>query len=236
MLSNKGASPILLAGLCGAALALSGCSKSMEQVVGAHRASVESAFARIRALDAKARATPPAGSEQMKVAAGQIVLDGGESKARNALFISASDLDAPEAASRDHTGALHAYTLQACGEALSGQATGVPAAYDSYLEECESAEYLFVLRVLEEESAQVAGRDSFRPGRFEGDVLLFHLADGVLLGSFPVSAKSSASVMALADAGGAATDVADRLESDLEANVFADLNAKLHRLVPGSIP
>jgi hypothetical protein len=51
-----------------------------------------------------------------------------------------------------------------------------------------------------------------------------------------VSALSCASVLALAVAGGGATDVADRLESDLEANVFADLNAKLHRLVPGSIP
>ena len=222
-----------LLGSCFAALLLSACQPSMEDVVAKHRAAVESVFAKLKALDATARSTLPLTTDAVATGTEHVLLEG---EGSNALFIRADDLHAPELASADATGATRAGTTKSCAEALRGEAMGVPAGVESFLKACERARYVFVLRKTAESSAELADSDSFTAGGYEGDVLLFRLADGALLGGFRVSAQSSDQVMARVDSDGKPIDVSDRLQSDLSSKLFADIDAKLRKYVPGVIP
>ena len=207
----------------------------MDEVVTKHRAAVEATYEKIRALDASAR-TAELNGDRIDAGGARVLLDGERMDEQNALFIRAENLATPEFASTDGTGATHARSLEACGEALGGQAMGLAEAFDDYLEECASAEYLFVLRTHDETSPRLLDSGRFRPGRYEGDVLLFRLADGALLGGFRVAVASSASVMARTDATGNPDDADRRLESDLDANAFVAINDGLRQHLPGVIP
>ena len=221
-----------LLGICFVASLLSACQPSMEDVVTKHRAAVEAVFTKLKSLDAMVRSTPPPATDAVATGTEHVLLEGEES---NALFIRADDLHAPERTSSDTTGTTRANTVKICGEALRGEAMGVPAGVESFLKACERARYVFVLRKAAESSAELADNDSFAAGGYAGDVLLFRLADGALLGGFRVSAQSSDQVMARVDADGKPIDVSDRLQSDLSANLFADIDTKLRKYVPGVI-
>lgn len=231
-LNGRAGSTLWLIGLCGALVALSACQASMEDVIAENRGPVEAAFERLRSLETTVRNTPPVAEDHMALGDEKVVLDG---EGENALFIPAGSLSAPEYTSTDDTGATHAHTLQACGDALTGEAMGHPGAYADYLQECANAKYLFVLRTHDEESAQIVNLESFQPGRYEGDVLLLRIADGAVLGGFKVAAVSSDSIMAQADASGNATDIGERLDSDLDSNVFAAINDQIREHVPDAI-
>jgi hypothetical protein len=143
----------------------------------------------------------------------------------------------PEKATSDANGALHANTVEVCGEALTEDdpdslSKGIPL----YLEECARAEYLFVLRSNVDAPATLIDDDTFEQGKYHGDVLLYRLADGQLLGGFTVSEKSSDEVQVAIDASGAAVDAAGRLDSDLSSRVFVAINEKLRKTVPGVLP
>lgn len=233
MVSNKPASSVLrLVGVCCAVSMLSACEPTMEEVVARHRSAVEENFGRIGALDAVVRNTPPA-ENRIETGTARVVLRGED---RNALFIRAENLTAPGSADPGDIGATHSHTIEACGEALNGTASGRPKAFDSYLGECASAEYIFVLRTSEEVSAEIVDERTFRPGRYEGDVLLFRLADGALLGGFGVSGENSATITVQGEASAYGPKVGHDLESDLSSKVFADINRKLRQYVPGAIP
>jgi hypothetical protein len=204
----------------------------MDEVIAENRASVEAVFGKLKGLSSTVRNAPPA-QEKMAIGTEHIVLDGED---ENALFIREDSLPAPSGADSEDLGAGHSHTLEACGEALNGEASGHPGAFEDFLKTCGSAEYVFVLRSTKEESAQIVDQETFRPGSFEGDVLLYRITDGSLLGGFRVSAGSSDSVMAQGGAAVYGPDTSDRLESDLDANVHADINAKLRQYVPGAIP
>lgn len=221
-----------LLGACFAALLLSACQPSMEDVVAKHRTAVEAVFAKIKALDATARSTPPPATDGVAIGTEHVLLEGEQS---NALFIRADDLHAPERASSDATGATRAGTIEDCGGALRGEARGVPAGVEDYLKACERTRYIFVLRKTNEQSAELADSDNFAAGSYEGDVLLFRLADGALLGGFRVSAHSTDQIHVRVDADGKPIDSSDRLQSDLSSNLFADIDAKLRKYVPGII-
>ena len=119
---------------------------------------------------------------------------------------------------------------------MRGTYYGHPASAADYMVECTRAEYVFVLRTHVHESATVTDNQSFSPGIYEGDVLLFRLADGALLGGFPVSATNGDEVSVQVDASGAPVDAESRLNSDLEAIVFVQIREKLKQLVPGVLP
>lgn len=216
---------------CAVALATA-CAPTMEEVVAKHRAAVESVFAQIRALDDAIAVTPPLDKDGVDIAPGSVVLDGVDS---NALFVVGTDVAAPEHSDSTATGATRAATVQGCGEALRGEFHGVPKGAELYLSECERAKYLFVLRSQSEDAAQMVGVDSYTAGHYTGDVLLFRLADGKLLGGFRIDAQSNGSVMAHTDAQGNAIDAATRLDSDLSANTFVEVEEKLKKFVPGAV-
>jgi hypothetical protein len=226
-------SALLLATLLGTAALLAACQPSLEQVVSYHREAVELVFSRIRALDGPARSLPPLTKDEVATEPGRVVLDGEHS---NALFLLASDLAAPAHADSSAMGATRAAAVQACGEALRGEFNGVPKGAELYLQECGRAEYVFVLRTHVEQAAQLVDSDTFEAGQYAGDVLLFRLADGALLGGFRVAAESNDSVEARVDEHGNAIDVGGRLDSDLGANAFVAIEDKLRTVVPGSIP
>ncbi len=216
-----------------ATLALIGCAPSMEAVIGKHRVAIQGLFGKIAALQSTASRAPAVGADQVEAGGARIVLDGAAS---NAVMIRAADLATPERASSDGNGATRAGTLAACGKILRGEFLGEPSGAEMLLGECERAEYLFVLRTVSERPAAITGASTFQPGAYEGEVLLFRLADGAAMGGFRVTAANSSEVMAHTDKAGAAKDVEDRLESDLSANAFAAIDAKLRKLLPGSLP
>lgn len=222
-----------LAALCGAVLALSACQASMEDVIAQNRAPVEAAFERIKALDAKVGETPPVAEDRFELGDEKVVLDG---ENENALFIPAGSLANPEYTDSDDRGATRAHKLEMCGDAVTGEASGHPGAFEDYMKQCADAQYLFVLRAHDEASAQIVDLETFQPGHYEGDVLLLRIADGAVLGGFRVSAKSNESIMAQTDASGNATDIGERLDSDLDANVFVAIDDGIRRHLPGTIP
>lgn len=215
--------------LCAGAVALLGaCAPSVEDVVATHRPAVEAKFALIQAIDASPWAVPPLQQDGVQAGGARIALDGEDS---NALFLPAHSLSAPGNTSSDGWGATRAGTLETCGEALRGEFYGVARGAEAFLSECARAEYVFVLRAHEEIQPSVTGSDSFDGGYFEGDVLVFRLADATLLGGFRVSAENSDTVMASSDA----MDVGSRLDSDISANLFVAIEDGLRTHVPGSI-
>jgi hypothetical protein len=218
----------------GIVVLLSACQPSMKQVVAEHRPAVEAVFAKVKALEGAVRDTPAVTEDKVDVGGARVVLDG---ENENALFIRAADLAAPESASSEGNGALHANRVQVCGEALrEDDPDSLPKGIPLYLEECERAEYVFVLRPTVDEAATLIDDATFQPGRFEGDVLLFRLADGALLGGFAVSEKSSEEVTVATDEAGASVDAVGRLNSDLSSRVFVAINEKLRANVPGVLP
>ena len=83
-------------------------------------------------------------------------------------------------------------TLAACARIVrNGDVTGVtnPSAT---LSECATAEHLIVIRMRSlTEPKQVEGLNQYESGRASGDVLVFELSGGKLVGSAPYSATSS---------------------------------------------
>ena len=217
---------VVLAGLAAA------CSPSMEQVLAEHRAPAEAVFAKLEGLAPAAQAAPAVSEDGVDVGAAKVVLEGEHS---NALFIRAEDLAAPRNATSDAMGSTHAGTVRICGEALRGEFHGAPAGLRAFLTECGRTEYVFVQRTRTEQLAMLVGEQSFEPGLYEGDVLLFRLSDGALLGGFTVAAESSDEVSVRLDEAGNPIDPIDRLNSDLSAEVFASINAKLRQHVPGAV-
>jgi hypothetical protein len=213
---------------------LSACQPSPAQVVAQHRPAVEAVFAKVKALDGPARDAPPVTEDKIDVGGARVVLDG---ENENALFLRVADLAAPEHANADGNGGLHANRVQVCGEALlEDDPDSLGKGVGLYLEECAAAEYLFVLRPTVDEAATLIDDSTFQPGRYEADVLLFRLADGALLGGFTVAEKSSDEVSVLTDEHGTPLEAVERLNSDLESQVYVAINEKLRATVPGVIP
>ncbi len=211
---------------------LSGCQKSLEDIIAENRPAVEAVFAKIKALEAAARDAEPVAEDKVDLGGAKLVLDGENS---NALFIRQDNLADPLNATSDGTGSTHAGNVKVCGEALRGDFSGHPGGAELFLKDCARAEYLFVQRTRTDQAAELVGSDSFNPGMYEGDVLLFRLSDGALLGGFTVNAKSSDEVSVALDEAGNAIDPIGRLNSDMTAEVFSEIDTKLRALVPGSL-
>jgi hypothetical protein len=212
---------------------LAACSPSMEDVVAEHRPAVEAVFGKLKSLAGPALNAPPVAEDGFELGGKPVVLDG---DASNALFIVALDLGTPETASSTGTGATRASGVETCGDALTGEFHGIPKGAELFLSECARAEYVFVLRTFTDQPARIVGSDSFEPGLFAGDVLLYRLADGALLGGFRVEAQSSDQVQVELDSAGNPIDPIARLNSDMTSRVFVQIDEKLRALVPGSIP
>jgi hypothetical protein len=215
-----------------AALLLAGCQKSLEDIVAANRPAVEAVFAKIQALEGAARDTPPVAEDKFDLGGARVVLDGEKT---NALFIRQDNLADPLHATSDGTGSTRAGDVKVCGEALRGEFIGHPGGAELFLQGCARAEYLFVQRTRTDQAAELVGESSFEPGSYEGDVLLFRLDDGALLGGFAVAATSSDEVQVALDESGAAVDAIGRLNSDMTSRVFSGIDAKLRQHAPGSI-
>jgi hypothetical protein len=175
----------------------------------------------------------PLEEDKFDLGGAKVVLEG---DASNALFLTDTDLAAPENTSTTGPGSTQASNVATCGEALRGQFIGAAKGAEYFLSTCARAEYAFVLRTLAYDHAQVLDDENFAPGRYEGDVLLFRLADGALLGGFHVAATNGSQVSVEVGAAGAPVDAASRLDSDLEAMVFVEINDKLKQHVPGVLP
>ncbi len=222
-------------GACTSAVLLVACKPSKDQVLAQYRAPVEAVFARIKSLEAAVRDTPPVADDAISPGIGPVVLKAGNGGEGNALFILADDVPAPDHASRDGIGGTYAYTTATCGEALNGG--DIQPGTASFLADCARAKYVFVLRTRRHDKPEAnVAEHNFRAGAYEGDVLLFRIEDGALLGGFRTSGKSNDQIMVREDAQGQPKDAEDRLESDLSSEVYADIGAKLRALIPGSIP
>jgi hypothetical protein len=217
----------------GLVVMLSACAPSVEEVIAQHRPGVEAVFAKIKGLSEPAGATAPLTEDKVELGGAHVVLEG---DASNALFVDAANLADSGVAGVDGPGSTHAYSARVCGEALRGEFIGAAKGAEAFMSQCARTEYVFVLRTHVHESATVLDAESFSPGRYEGDVLLFRLADGALLGGFPLSATNGDEVSVELGAEGQPIDAESRLNSDLESIVFVQIQEKLKANVPGVIP
>jgi hypothetical protein len=215
-----------------ALVALAGCEASMEEVMAAKRPAVEQVFERMKTLADPAFALPPLEADGVSIGDATVRLEGPDS---NALFIPWRHLADPAATTNDGNGGTHSTAVAVCGEALRGEFHGAAAGLDAYLTECGRAEYVFVLRTVDERSAGVTGTDTFEPGLYQGEVLLFRLADGAALGGFRVATESSGEVSVLVDDDGNPIDAGARLDSDLTSKVFVAIEEGLKTHVPGAV-
>jgi hypothetical protein len=119
---------------------------------------------------------------------------------------------------------------------LRGEFDGIAKGADLFLRECARAQYVFVLRTTADDPARLVDANNFESGRYVGDVLLYRLADGALLGGFGVSAQSSDQVSVQLDSAGNPIDPIEKLNSDMSSKVFVEIEEKLRSLVPGSLP
>ena len=229
----KSLSNVLLAAGLAASLAACKGAPSPEEQVALHKPAVEAVYAKLRALEPIVQATPPVTEDRMDLGGAKIVLDSDEFT--NAIFIPAANLATPEFASSDGMGATHAITAEYCGEAIRSGGKDEGIGIGLFLEECGRATHAFVLRTHREQLAEITGSDSFESGYYDGDVLLFRLEDGALLGGFSVSAESSDEVSVTLDSAGNPIDPMERLNSDLSSQVYSIIDAKLKHQVPGAI-
>jgi hypothetical protein len=234
MIANTPAGSFLrLAGVACAVVALVACRATSADIVAEHRPAVDKVFAQFKALDAAVRAAPVLTEDRIDVGTARVVLEGPES---NALFVRAEHLLAPEKANLSENNVLPSYKTQQCAAELAGAAYALVAGLDDLLISCGRAEYLFVHRAVVDVPAKMIDATTFEPGRYEGEVLLFRLADGALLGGFRVTGKSSDSLMLSADENSVALDPLGGIHRDLRFSVDADINAKLPQFVPGVLP
>lgn len=229
-------SPRRFAGVPGlalaAALGLAACGPSTAEQVEKLRPEAEAVFARIAALAPVVHDTPPVSSDGFNLRGASVRLDGDDS---NALLIPAAHVGAPQHTRADGTGSTHALPLQYCGEAVRERSANPPPGAPIFVAECARAEYLFVLRTLHESPPKLDA-DGFEGGLFAGDVLLFRLADGTLLGGFQLRAENSESVQVETDGRGNPVNADERLRSDLSSNVYVAVDRRLRELIPGVLP
>lgn len=234
MISGKQVVPMpRLAGIACAVLALVACRATPEDIVAEHRPVVEKVFGQIKALDAGVRNVPPAIEDRIDVGSASVRLEGPES---NALYVRAEHMLAPEKADLSLTHVTSSYKTQQCAKALLDASHELVAGLRATLPACGRAEYLFVQRTTLDEKAQLLDAHTFQPGRYEGEVLLFRLADGALLGGFRVSGKSSDSVMTAGEGSGAWSNPIGDINRDLAQSVDKDINSKLSPYAPGVVP
>jgi hypothetical protein len=207
------------------------CAPSLEETIAKHKPGVEATFARLEALSAVALGAPTPTEDKVDLGGARVVLEG---DASNALFVNATDLlDPGKAANGDGPGSTHAYDIGVCGEAVRGEFYGAAAGAAAFMAQCARAEYAFVLRTHVHEMATLVDNESFSPGRYEGDVLLYRLADNALLGGFNVAATNGGEVSVEVGADGTPIDAMSRLNSDLDSMVFVQIEEKLKQHVPG---
>lgn len=217
-------------------LALLGCQrKSLDDVVSEHRTPLEAKLAQIHQLEPVLNAAERSASDTFQVPTEPVLLEP-ESKG-NAAVIHAEDLRDPAELAPVAVRTIRAQRLGECGSILrrkkyvSTLSDPIPKVAESYFEQCEAVRFVFVVRTFEHQDPQSVDNDSFTPGRFEGDVLLYEVATKKSFGGFKISVKSSQSVSVVGEANNG-----DRLASDFEANVFVAIEDAIRSHLPGALP
>ena len=216
------------------ATTLAACrGKSLDQVLEARRAPVEAKLAAIGrlgpAVEAAPRPAPP-----LRRPDGALVLE--PDVKSTAAVVYAQDLADPGALTPGVTRTLRANRLAECGSLLRKKkhlttlSDPLPRVADEYLEACAAVRWALVVRTFAYEAPRLTGADRFAPGRFDGDVLVFDVTTGELLGGFPVSVRSSNSVAVVQSARDS-----DRIQNDFEANVFVALDDAIRAALPGAL-
>jgi hypothetical protein len=208
------------------------CRASKDEIVAEHRPAVEATFARLAALHDTVRTASPLAADRIDAGAARVVLSGADS---NALFVRAERLRAPAQGPLAANVPMLQLAAHQCGEVLGGSdyylADGLPA----MLSQCARSEYVFVQRTFVDEPARLSGGNTFDPGHYEGDVLLYRLADGALLGGFRIAADNSEHVSVIVDEH-RGSDPLGAFNQDLATVLEKDITAKLKQHVPGSVP
>lgn len=223
-------------GLAGVLLvAFLGCKRrTLDEVIAEHKSALEMKFTEIHQLEAAVASADRNASDSLQAPPTSIILEP-ESKA-NAAVIHAEDLRDPAAQAGVALRTLRTNQLGECGsilhkkKSLTTLADPIPKVAESYFEQCEAVRYLFVVRTFEHEAPQSVDEDSFTPGRFEGDVLVYELSSKKSFGGFKISVKSSSSITVVGE------QTRDRLSGDFEANVFVAIDDAIRAQVPGALP
>jgi hypothetical protein len=142
--------------------------------------------ARLAVIDRLSGKLPP------RMARASLHIDGGKTLGETAEFIQAedmSDLTKKDLSTESYRLAGSAIFLT-CARIVRKHDTSVSDAR-KLLERCAGAEFLVVIRHQHFTRPQANGGGTFTEGKVDGDVLVYSLPGGKLLGGFPYAAKSS---------------------------------------------
>ncbi len=208
--------------------------KSVDEAIAENRAGVTVNFSRIAALRAAVDAAPKLDGDRVLPAGEPVVVQPASKK--NAMIVHAEDLREPGSKGAVPLRITGTGELLDCGSILAtkkyasgGDALGKVA--DEYLRNCAAVRYLFVVRTREHRAPAYASADTFTPGKFVGDVLLYRVDDKSALGGFRIDVESSDVVTVTKG-----NRDGDRLGSDFSANVFVAVQDGIRRYVPGALP
>jgi hypothetical protein len=204
----------------------SGC-ESTDDVIAKHKPAVEAA---LKAISALPRTAEPLTQNTVKPPAG----------VSDVLFVYEDDLaDVMEAPhdvplrTIDSLPLLQCVSILRTGHLFKDAITRLsPSLAASYLEACERAKYVLVIRkrLYTRPELQLETKQ-FAPGKFEADVSLYALS-GEAFGGFKVGATNDARVSLL---DGDQNHV-QRLIGNLESTTFDALRAETKKALPGVTP
>jgi hypothetical protein len=213
---------------------LSACkSESVDAVLARRRPGVEATFRAISTHAEAIRAAEPVAQPTLEP------LEPPLSLSSTAAFIHEEDLAAPGEASTIAVRSLDSQTLLHCGALLTRGTFYRPldsrvsvTKADRALWQCETLRYLLVIRPRTwlAPRADEATR-TFTPGSLKGDVLVFDLKAGKVVGGFPFWVLNERRLDVPAGEG-----QTDRLLRNLESLLYLQLRQSLESLAPGAVP
>lgn len=209
----------------------------MADVVEKYRPQVERKYLAIASLKDQLEATPEFQEARVN-APGEPLLLEKEGDDDNAMFIYAQDVENPRVAHQIDLRTLDSLPLLHCG-ALLDRSTAFDSrekvsssVAEGYLAACARLRFILVIRAKELVPPRAAvGATTFTRGHFIGDVVVFDVATGKMLGGFPVSAQNADDVTIVSG-----ENQQQRLLRNLEGAIYYALRGGLRKAFPGSVP
>jgi len=213
--------------------ALLACKKkTVDGAIAEHRAGVEKTFAAMKGLEPLVVNAPKIETDGIRPAGEAVLAE--RSAEQNAIVVFAADLPDPTNKSVATLRTTRTEQLADCAAILQTKkhVNGVTDARGDvaaeYLGQCARVRYLFVVRPHEYEPPMVSGAETFRPGKFVGDVTLWRLDTRTSFGGFKVSAESKSLTLG-------PRDTVDRIYTSFAAILLANIEAGIRTHAPGAL-
>jgi hypothetical protein len=213
--------------------ALLACKKkSLDDAISERRAGVEKTFAALKQLEPLVTSAPHVETDGVKPTGEPVLAERGDEQ--NAIVVHAADLSDVTNKSVATLQTTRTKQLADCASILRTKkhVDGItPARGDvaaDYLGQCARARYVFVVRAHSYEPPLLTGAETFRPGKFVGDVTLWRIDTRTSFGGFKLVAESKSLTLG-------PNDTAERIYNSFAAILSAAIEAGIRKHVPGAL-